>query len=225
MPEKFGLPNKLNDSARNMKVYQYTHQSARSRQPKSNVLDFYIPGTGGEIDYYRVSYIPIYRRSYPLLRLDIPYQPKSIAINYDISTVRKHIENIRDMFNPSITDLANLLEISRQAIYKWLSGGATPNEGNFARLAELSTVADEFRKAGVSRAANTLLKAKAFEGESLWDLIRCGKNRSEHVQVLVEEARAMAESRRRFNLTKSKSKPTSDWQSYISIPGSTESSQ
>ena len=139
----------------------------------------------------------------------------------DVRTAQQHLANIRQVLNPAITDLAIVFDVSRQAIYKWLSGDSTPEPDKLARIVELSGVADAFHDAGVSRAA-AILKMKAFDGRSLLDLIAAGEGCSQHVQTLVAEAKAIEAAYERTGLAKSKAKPTSDWQSSMSIPGSLE---
>lgn len=139
----------------------------------------------------------------------------------DVRTASEHIESIRNVLNPAIADLAGLFDVSRQAIYKWLSGNSTPEPDKLNRIVELSRIADAFQAAGVSR-AGAFLKMKAFAGRSLMDLIKSGENRSEHVVALISEAKAMEASYKQSGLATSKSKFSSDWQSSISIPGSSE---
>lgn len=139
----------------------------------------------------------------------------------DVRTAAEHIESIRSILNPSMADLAALFDVSRQAIYKWLSGDATPEQDKLDRIVELSRIADVFHAAGVSR-AGTLLKMKTFGGRSLMDLIKSGESCSEHVEALINEAKAMEASYRQSGLATSKAKPTNDWQSSISIPSSSE---
>lgn len=143
------------------------------------------------------------------------------AARPDVRTASEHIESIRRVLNPAIADLAGLFDVSRQAIYKWLSGDSTPEPDKLNRILELSSIADAFQAAGISR-AGTLLKMKAFAGLSLMDLIKSGENRSEHVAALIAEAKAMEASYKQSGLESSKSEPSSDWQSSISIPGSSE---
>lgn len=139
----------------------------------------------------------------------------------DVRTVAEHIENIRKVLNPAIADLAGLFEVSRQAVYKWLSSNSTPEPEKFHRIVELSKIADAFRSAQVSR-AGTLLKMKAFAGRSLLELIQSGENRREHIAALIREARTMEASYQQSGLATSKSRATNDWQSAISIPGTPE---
>lgn len=139
----------------------------------------------------------------------------------DVRTMAEHVENIRRVLNPSVTTLAILFDVSRQAIYKWLAGSSVPEQEKQARIVELSQIADEFQAAGVLR-ADALLTMKAFDGKSLVDLIRVGENRKEHVAALLSEAQAMESSYRASGLSSAVSPPTKAWQSSISIPGSFE---
>ena len=139
----------------------------------------------------------------------------------DVRTPAEHVENIRRVFNPPMAELAKLFDVSRQAVYKWMSGESAPESEKLDRIAELSRIADAFVKADVSR-AGSLLNMKTFEGRSLLDLIRSGENRPEHVSALIAESRAMEVSYRQSGLASSKAKPTSDWQATISIPGNLE---
>ncbi len=141
----------------------------------------------------------------------------------DIRTPIEHLENIRNVLNVPIAGLADILDVSRQAIYKWLSGKSEPEPEKLDRIVQLSSIADAFSEAGISH-AGSLLKMKAFNGRSLMDLIKSCENSSDHVAALISEARAMEESYKQSGLLTSKSKPTDDWRSSISIPGSPEQS-
>ncbi len=139
----------------------------------------------------------------------------------DVRTVPEHIENIRGTLKPKMADLATIFDVSRQAIYKWISGETTPESGTILRIRQLSGISDQFREANISR-AETLLKMKTFNGLSLMDLIQSGDNTDEHIDALIDEARAMESAYRNSRLADSKAMPTDDWLSSISIPGSFE---
>ena len=139
----------------------------------------------------------------------------------DVRTVPEHIENIRGTLNPKMADLAAIFDVSRQAIYKWISRDTTPEDETIHRVLQLSRISDQFREANVSR-AETLLKMKTFDGHSLMDLIQSGENTDEHINALINEARAMESSYINSRLADSKAIPTDDWLSSISIPGSFE---
>lgn len=139
----------------------------------------------------------------------------------DVRTVPEHLNNIRRILNPSIAELATLLAVSRQTIYKWMSSDSLPEPDKQKRIRELSGIADAFDEAGISR-ANSLLKMKAFAGHSLMDLIATGKNQQSHVDALINEARIMEDSYQQSGLRDSKARPSNDWKTSISIPSTSE---
>lgn len=139
----------------------------------------------------------------------------------DVRSSAEHIENIRSVLSPSVADLANLFDITRQAVYKWLSGDSIPEPEKLHRIVKLSQIADAFNAAKISR-AGSLLKMKTFNGRSLMDLLKTGEDCTAQVAALIAEAKVMEASYKRSGLASSNAKPTSDWQSYVSIPGSPE---
>ena len=139
----------------------------------------------------------------------------------DLRSASDHLGNIRQVLNPAIADLATVFGVSRQAIYKWIGGEAKPEPDKFGRILALSQAADAFREAGITR-ASSMLEMKAFEGRSLMDLAAAGQLLPSHIQSLIAEARAMDAAYDRSGLAKSKAKPSDDWRTEVSIPGSPE---
>ena len=139
----------------------------------------------------------------------------------DIRAPIEHLENIRQTLKLSISELARLFSVSRQAVHKWLTEKSEPDADKQKTLMTLSQIADAFQEASISR-GDLLLKMKAFDGRSLLDLIQAGQYQSDHLDVLIHEAKAMKAARQRSGLDTSKAKPTDDWRSYISIPGTFE---
>ncbi len=136
----------------------------------------------------------------------------------DLRLPSTHLDNIRQVLKPNVADLATAFGVSRQAIYKWIDGTATPEPRNLERIVVLSRAADAFRGAGLARAP-ALLKMKAFGGRSLLDLVAAGQLTPSHVQALIDEARTMDAAYERSGLARSKAKPTDDWRAEVSIPG------
>lgn len=139
----------------------------------------------------------------------------------DIRSAAEHLANIRQVLSPAIADLATVFGVSRQAVYKWISGESSPEDDKLERIHSLSLAADSFHAAGVVR-ASSLLKMKAFEGRSLLDLVAAGQLLPEQVQALIAEAQAMDVAYNRSKLAKSKAAPSDDWRTELSIPGSPE---
>lgn len=138
----------------------------------------------------------------------------------DIRTISEHLNNVRDTLSPSMSELAKELGITRQALYKWLSGESQPDDmGKASYIIELSRLADRFNEAGVEN-AKLMSKMKAFDGLSIVDLIQRGDDWKPSVNLLIDEARQLKNAGIKANLTGSKSTPTDGWMSSVSIPGS-----
>ncbi|MNN54236.1 hypothetical protein D3C81_1690400 [compost metagenome] len=84
-------------------------------------------------------------------------------------------------------------------------------------IRELSRVADALAVAGVRRPAD-LVRAKAFNGRSLLDLVQAGENYSEALVALVAESRIIDERYGATKLATSDLQRFSDWQSSVSVP-------
>lgn len=177
-----------------------------------------LAGTGSAYDISRArDWRTLVQHRVPLI-VDVEALSHSPAPRPDLRTVAEHIANIRHVLNPAIADLASVLGVSRQAIYKWIGGDVTPEPDKLERIRTLSYVADAFRDTEVSR-ASALLKMKAFDGRSLMDIVAAGEFLPKHVQALIAEARAMEAAYGRSGLARTKAKPTQDWQTELSIPG------
>ena len=182
--------------------------------------EFHVHGTGSNYEIGRSNiWIDHVKRRVPLV--GIAKAPVTNIDHPDIRTPSDHVKNIRDVLNPPVADLAAIFNVTRQAIYKWISGASTPEDAKLDQICKLSELADQFREQGVSR-ADLLIRTKAFGGRSLLDLIKTGENSDKHVVALIDEAKAIESSYEKSGLATSKSKPTSDWQSSVSIPGSFE---
>jgi hypothetical protein len=180
-----------------------------------------IGGTGSVFDVSRAEQWPRLLGARVLFRIEVQRTEDNQDQRPDLRSASVHLGNIRQVLNPVIADLATVFGVSRQAIYKWIGGEATPEPDKFERIRALSHAADAFRDAGITR-ASSMLKMKAFEGRSLMDLAAAGQLLPSHVQSLIVEAQAMDAAYDRSGLAKSKAKPSDDWRSEASIPGSPE---
>ncbi|HBY1563971.1 TPA: hypothetical protein MI720_28245 [Klebsiella pneumoniae] len=121
-----------------------------------------------------------------------------------------------------MSELAKDLGITRQALYKWLSGENQPDDASKMQfITNLSNIADSFSKADIND-AKLLVKMKAFDGKSLIDLVKEGADWHKPVQVLIDEAKEMNAAAVSANYVASKAKPTDGWKSSVSIPGTVE---
>jgi transcriptional regulator with XRE-family HTH domain len=144
-----------------------------------------------------------------------------LGIPQGLQSTTTQLANIRQVFNPTIADLTTTLGVSRQTIYKWLNGEATPGAERAERLLALNNAANAFKAAGLTWAP-AALKLKLFGGRSLLDLIATGQALPTDVECLIVETKTMIAAYNRSGLAESKAQPTTDWQAELSIPGSPE---
>ena len=133
-------------------------------------------------------------------------------------SVPKHIENIRNVLKTRIDDLVDLFDVSDKTIFEWMSGDSLPEIEKQELIVRLSKISDKFLESNVSR-PDLLFKMKAFNGKSLMDLARSDEATGKHVDALVEEAGIMKRAYQESGLANSKTAPTDDWKSSISIAG------
>jgi transcriptional regulator with XRE-family HTH domain len=143
------------------------------------------------------------------------------AQRLDVRGAAEHLENIRAVLNPAVGELASVFDVSRQSVYKWLSRESEPEPAKLERIQAFSRAADAFRDAGIER-GRALSQLKAFDGDSLLDLVRAGKDWTAAVETLISEAQHMDAAYLRSGLAMSKANPTADWKSDASIPAAQE---
>ena len=115
--------------------------------------------------------------------------------------MRKTAENlarIREIFKPTITDLAYLFEVPRQAVYDWQAGKPTALE-NAAKLDDLAKAADVLALCGIE-GSSQLLRRKITGGKSLLDLVREGGSAASAAQALAQTLGREAKQREQLAL-------------------------
>lgn len=87
-------------------------------------------------------------------------------------TPSQDLTRIREVLKSSVTDLANLFRVSRQAIYDWQAGNqiAQPNAD---RLRELAIASDIIAAEGLENPVYAL-RRKLRDGKSFFDIVREG---------------------------------------------------
>ena len=144
-------------------------------------------------------------------------QVENLSLKMDLRTPAEHLQNIRTVLNPPISELAVLFDVSRQAIYKWLSEESQPEADKLLHITKLSQIADAFQEAGIHR-GGALLNMKLFEGQSLLDLLKARQPYEKQVRELIAEAQIMETAYQKSGLAQSNARPTNDWLSSVSIP-------
>lgn len=152
-------------------------------------------GTGGDsgIEYWRN--LPDHACNY-VLNLSsgegtfcITTERKKVFSNADT------INRIRAVFKFSISDLAYSFQVSRQAIYKWLSGESaslTPEHQN--KLDDLNKAAELFAAREIL-GSTMLLKRRGKSGRTLVEAMRAGESVQEWAQTMIEVLSVEAKQR------------------------------
>lgn len=124
-------------------------------------------GTGGAAtaDYYRARG----EMGYRFAAVEFPQgkPPPAVA-----RTPAEDLSHVRAALKPSVSELADALGVSRQAVYDWQNGNAVKAE-HAARLADLAGAAELLDAAGLTASAYTLRRAIAA-GKRLFDIVRDG---------------------------------------------------
>jgi predicted NBD/HSP70 family sugar kinase len=97
------------------------------------------------------------------------------------------MSKIRDIFNPTMIDLAKSFAVSRQAVYDWQAGKPISAE-NAERLADFARAADLFALEGLTASAQILRRTIA-NGQNLFEIVRNGGSAESAVRKLIEIVR------------------------------------
>ncbi|MFM9967825.1 MAG: hypothetical protein ACKVQK_05435 [Burkholderiales bacterium] len=143
----------------------------------------FLAGTGG---YATADYLAK-RSDHGYRFIQFQGAEKAIEICAEEDIVRTPAENlarIRDVLKPTITELANLFGVSRQAVYDWQAGKQTATE-NSAKLDALAKAADVLALSGI-QGSSQLLRRRFAGGESLIGVIREGGSVVSAAQALAQ---------------------------------------
>lgn len=155
------------------------------------------------------------------VELDNSFGCTNGILDVDTRTISHHIKNIRSILVIPMSELARDIGVTRQALYKWLSGESQPEDKNNRTYIEaLSNIADQFSNAGISN-AKLLVKMKAFNGHSLLDIVKNNGEWHRNVNILIEESKKSESAGRKVNSIIKNSIPNEGWRSSISIPRTT----
>jgi predicted transcriptional regulator len=102
--------------------------------------------------------------------------------------VVENISRIRTLLSPTVTDLASILKVSRQAIYDWQAGESISAE-NAERLSELARAADLFAMEGL-RGTSQALRRPIKKGKNFFKLIEEGTAADTAARSLIEIVRS-----------------------------------
>jgi transcriptional regulator with XRE-family HTH domain len=133
-------------------------------------------------------------KGYALARYQMPEQFDQLAIE---RTPVEDLSQIREAFKFSVTDLASLFGVSRQAIYDWQSGKVIGPD-NLIKLQDLARASDLIRAASVQNAA-TVMRRKIRQGKTFIDIVKDGGDAEKAARDLVAMLRREGEERARLD--------------------------
>ena len=113
------------------------------------------------------------------------------------STSARDVLHVRRVLKISVTELAKIFGVSRQAVHDWINGGALSSR-NAQRLSVLAQAADVFVESGVDISPQ-MLRRKVGAGQSLLDSFKDGSNLVQEAQQLVSTLAREATQRQRMS--------------------------
>lgn len=179
-------------------------------------------GTGATFDMHNFdewfSYVK--DRSPVLGELALYSESKThVDVPPDLRSAEEHLVNIRSVIGLPMSELAKELNVTRQALYKWLSAESHPDSPEkVEHIKRLSIIADLFSANGLSN-GKSLVKIRAFDGDCLLDVVKTSSGWLEKANTLVNEAVAMKDAARNSGIIGSKAESSSDWLASESISG------
>lgn len=109
------------------------------------------------------------------------------------ATVTEKITRIREILGPTMTDLAALLGVSRQAVYDWQDGKKISAE-NLERVEELAKAANVLAVGGL-RGTSSALRRPIRGGKTFFQLVKQGASSEDAARALVRILRVEADQR------------------------------
>jgi transcriptional regulator with XRE-family HTH domain len=139
-----------------------------------------IPGTGGDTSKQNLERLqnPFERHIHTL----VPIQ-EAVKETISINSI-EDLNHIVNVLNPNISELAKILHVSRQAIYKWKNGEGISDE-SAQKLHDLARAADVFVKAGIE-VNPFMLRRTVSGGQSFLEIIEQGGSAVEAAKTLVQ---------------------------------------
>ena len=164
-------------------------------------------GTGGQptADYYRQRGV----KGYALAGYDLAPDARPLSVR----TPAEDLAHVRTILKPSVTELANALSVSRQAVYDWNQGKPVAPV-NAARLAALAKAADVLSIEGLTTTGN-VLRRPIISGKSLIDIVRDGGSAENAARKLVQIVQREQQQRERLEVRlASRPRPVASFEDY-----------
>jgi transcriptional regulator with XRE-family HTH domain len=150
-------------------------------------------GTGG---VFTADYVAARNaRGYPLQDFEYRNSMDRAPQRQANRTAAQNLSRVREVLRPSVTELASLLGVSRQALYNWQAGQPIAQQ-NEERLEEFAAAADLIDAEGLTNRPSAI-RRKIARGKTFIELVREGMPATEAAAMLVslsKKERAQGES-------------------------------
>jgi predicted transcriptional regulator len=153
----------------------------------------FLVGTGG---VFTTDYVAARStRGYRLLSFEYRDRVERAPQRLTIRTAAQNLCRVREVLRPSVTELASLLGVSRQALYNWQAGQPIAHQ-NEERLQEFAAAADLIDAEGLTN-RSSVIGRKVARGKTFLELVREGTPATDAAAMLVsliKKERAQGES-------------------------------
>lgn len=136
------------------------------------------------------------KESSRFLRCRYPGSDAQVATADAKCPTSNDIAHIRQVMKISISELARVFDVSRQAVHEWIKGGAL-SPRNAQRVAALAQVADDFLNSGID-VTPQMLRRKIEGGQSLLDSVTGEGNVVEQARKLDDTLSHESQQRQRL---------------------------
>lgn len=150
-------------------------------------ISLFTSGTGGTLSLDRIM-----RGSDHAIRFPIDATEGEQA-----PTPQNNLMRIREVLQPSISQIASTFSVSRQSVYNWLNGAVVAPD-NALRIHDLAQAADILSSGGVPISAKTLSR-RFDQGRTLLDVVRDGGSARSAAELIVRITAREREQRERMN--------------------------
>ncbi len=167
-------------------------------------LDKYEQGSGGNIlasNAGKHSYYPKNSR--------IREEREKPNIKINSRPIADQIQFIREVLAINMSDLADLLKVTRPTIYAWLEGRQEPKAESLLQISRIEIISAEIKKYAISR-MDTFLHRPIFNNSSLLDKLKAGEDISKFLSDVKKLADKEAENRKKIKGSGKKLRSTAD---------------
>ncbi len=139
----------------------------------------FVSGTGGDASSINIQRLknPPAQHSHPFVSM------QSVIASNHVSSPLEFLTRVEKILDPSISELAKMLQVSRQAIYKWKNGDGM-SQDSAEKLHQLALAADLFAEAGI-QVTPFMLRRTISNSQNFLEIIEQGGSALESAKTLL----------------------------------------